>query len=90
MASGRSVAPKLTDRGAKEREEHGEFGSGLTGARAAVWRPGDGDGAKRSRELGGEGFQRWRGEEKGSVRCSGGRRGGFYRAGGAPGRGGRG
>jgi hypothetical protein len=36
-ASGRSGAPKLTGGGAKEREEHGEFGSGLTGARAAAW-----------------------------------------------------
>jgi hypothetical protein len=68
-ASGRSGAPKLTGGGAKEREEHGEFGSGLTGARVAAWRPGNGGGAKRSRELGGERFRRRRGEEKGSVRC---------------------
>jgi hypothetical protein len=33
-ASGRSGAPKLTDGGAKGREEHGELGSGLTGAQA--------------------------------------------------------
>jgi hypothetical protein len=32
-ASGRSDAPKLTGGGAKGREEHGELGSGLTGAR---------------------------------------------------------
>jgi hypothetical protein len=31
IASGRSGAPKLTGGGAKEREEHGEFDSGLTG-----------------------------------------------------------
>jgi hypothetical protein len=35
-ASGRSGAPKLTGGGAKGEEEHGELGSGLTGARAAA------------------------------------------------------
>jgi hypothetical protein len=35
-ASGHSGAPKLTGGGAKGREEHGELGSGLTGARAAA------------------------------------------------------
>jgi hypothetical protein len=35
-------APKLADGGAKGSEEHGELGSGFTGARAALWRPGDG------------------------------------------------
>jgi hypothetical protein len=68
MASGRSGAPKLIGGSAKEREEHREFGLGLTGARAAAWRPGHGGGAKRSWELDGEGFRRGRGEEKGSVR----------------------
>jgi hypothetical protein len=29
-------------RGAKQRGERGELGSGLTGARAALWRSGDG------------------------------------------------
>jgi hypothetical protein len=42
LAFGRSGVPKLTGGGAKGREEHGEHGSGLTGARAALWRPGDG------------------------------------------------
>jgi hypothetical protein len=49
-ASGRSGALKLTGGGAIERGEHGELGSGLTGARAAAWRLGDSDGVKRSRE----------------------------------------
>jgi hypothetical protein len=35
-ASGRSGAPKLTGGGAKGREEHGELGSGLTGARVVA------------------------------------------------------
>jgi hypothetical protein len=35
-ASGRSSAPKLTGGGAKGREEHGELGSGLTGARVVA------------------------------------------------------
>jgi hypothetical protein len=67
--SGRSGAPKLTGAGAKEREEHGELDSGLTRAWAAAWRTCDDGGAKRSQKLSGEGFQRGRGEEKGSVRC---------------------
>jgi hypothetical protein len=36
MTSGHSDARKLTGGGATERGEHGELGSGLTGARAAV------------------------------------------------------
>jgi hypothetical protein len=46
LASGRSGAPKLTGGGAKWRGERGELGLGLTGARAALWRQGDG-GAER-------------------------------------------
>jgi hypothetical protein len=44
LASGHSGARELTGEGAKERGEHGEPVSGLTGARVAVWRPGDGGG----------------------------------------------
>jgi hypothetical protein len=68
-ASGRSGAPKLTGGGAKEREEHGDLGSGLTGARAAAWRPGDAAGRRGHGKLVGEGFRRGGGEERGSVRC---------------------
>jgi hypothetical protein len=83
-AFGCSGAPKLTGGGAKEREEHGDLFSGLTGARAAAWQPGDAATRRGHRKLGGEGFRRGGGEERGSVSvgCSGGRRGGFYRAGG--------
>jgi hypothetical protein len=40
--SGRSGAQWLTEGGATGRGVHGESTSGLTGARAAVWRPIDG------------------------------------------------
>jgi hypothetical protein len=45
LASDRSSARKLAGGGATERGKRGELGSGLTGARAALRRPGDG-GAK--------------------------------------------
>jgi hypothetical protein len=82
MASGRSGAPELTGGGAKEREEHGELSSGLTGARAAAWRPGDGGGSKRSQETWWGGFPSWerRGEGHGEVWVLWGSSGGFYRA----------
>jgi hypothetical protein len=68
-ASSRSGAPKHAGRGAKGREEHGELGSGLTGARAALWRPGDGRGTTRSRETRWGGFlaREWRGEGCGAA-----------------------
>jgi hypothetical protein len=58
-ASGSSDAPKLTSGGAKEREEHGELGSGLTGAQTVAWRPSDGGGVKRSRETRWGGVPTW-------------------------------
>jgi hypothetical protein len=55
MASGHSRAQKLVGGGTTERGEHGELGSGLTGARAAVWRPGDGREMVEEREHGNSG-----------------------------------
>jgi hypothetical protein len=69
MASGRSGALKLTGGGAIEREEHGKLGSGLTGARVALWRSGDAAARRSHGKLDGEGFRCRRGEERGSVRC---------------------
>jgi hypothetical protein len=68
-ASGRSDALKLTGGGTIERGEHEELGSGLTRARAAVWRPGDTAARRSHGKLCGEGFWCGRGEERGSVRC---------------------
>jgi hypothetical protein len=51
MASGHSRARKLTGGGTTKRGEHGELGSGLIGARAAAWRPGDGRETVEEREL---------------------------------------
>jgi hypothetical protein len=42
LAFGRSSAQKLASRGATERGKRGELGAVLTGARAALRRPGDG------------------------------------------------
>jgi hypothetical protein len=46
-----SGAWKLTGGGATVRGEHGELGSGLIGARAAAWRPGDSGETTEEREL---------------------------------------
>jgi hypothetical protein len=91
-ASGRSSALKLTGGGAIERGEHGKLGSGLTGARAAVWRPGDGSAEPEAAALGESDARAWREEKRGWERC-GEARGWcspFIGVGGAPGRGGQG
>jgi hypothetical protein len=51
MASGHSSAQKLIGGGTTERGEHGELGKGLIGARATVWRPGNGGETTEEREL---------------------------------------
>jgi hypothetical protein len=58
LASGYSRARKLTDGGTIERGEDGEPNLGLTGARAAAWRPADGEEMAAERSSGFE-----RGEE---------------------------
>jgi hypothetical protein len=68
-AFGFSGAPKLADRGAKEREEHGELGSCLTRARAVAWRPGDGGAEPEAAALGGSEARAWREVKRGWERC---------------------
>jgi hypothetical protein len=92
MASDRYGALKLTGGGAIERGEHGELGSGLTRARAAAWRPGDGGAEPEAAALGESDARAWR-EEKGGLERCGEARGWcspFIGVGGAAGRGGRG
>jgi hypothetical protein len=57
LAFGHSGAWKLTGGGTTERGEHGEPSSGLTGAQAAMWRPGDGGEMTAERKLGNGGAQ---------------------------------
>jgi hypothetical protein len=68
-AFGRSGAPKLTGGGATEREEHGELGYGLTGARAAAWRPGDGGAEPEAAALDERETRAWREAKRGWERC---------------------
>jgi hypothetical protein len=78
--------------GAQQREEHGELGSGLTGARAAAWRPGNGGAEPEAATLGEGEPREWREVKRSWERC-GELRGWcspFIGVGGAPGRGGRG
>jgi hypothetical protein len=55
LASCHSRARELAGEGAKERGERREPVSGLTGARAAVWRSGDGGEAVAEGKLSGSG-----------------------------------
>jgi hypothetical protein len=74
----------------REREEHGELGSGLTGARAVAWRPGDGGAEPEAAALGEREARKWREAKRCWERC-GELRGWcspFIGVGGAPGRGG--
>jgi hypothetical protein len=68
-ASGRSGAPKLAGGGTKEREEHGELGLGLTGARAVAWRPGDSGAEPEVAALSGSEARAWREAKRGWERC---------------------
>jgi hypothetical protein len=92
MASGRSGPLKLTGRGTIERGEHGELGSGLTGARAAAQRPSDGGAEPEVAALGGSEARAWREAKRGWERCDEVRGwcSPFIGVGGAPGKGGQG
>jgi hypothetical protein len=49
------AGPPIADGGAKERGERGEPGECLTEARAALWRPGDGEELAAGRKVGDRG-----------------------------------
>jgi hypothetical protein len=53
----------------REREEPEELGSGLIGARAMVWRPGDGGAEQEATALGGSEARAWREVKRGWERC---------------------
>jgi hypothetical protein len=53
----------------REREEHGELGSGLTGVRAVAWRPGDCGAEPEAAALGGSEARAWREAKRGWERC---------------------
>jgi hypothetical protein len=76
--SGRSRARWPAGGGAMERGVHGESISGLTGAQAAVWRPGD-SGEETAEEALGVGSARaWREEKESGEMCGGGWRGSLF------------
>jgi hypothetical protein len=70
---GRSRAWWLTGGGATGRGVHEESILGLTGAQAAVWRPGDGGEDMVEEVLGAGGTWAWREEKESGERCGGGR-----------------
>jgi hypothetical protein len=67
--SDRSGAPKLTGGGATERGAHGELDEGLTGARAASRRMGDGGEGSAASVLSDRVAQAWREGKRSGVRC---------------------
>jgi hypothetical protein len=73
--NGRSGARWLTGNGAMEKGARGESVSGLTGARTAVWRPGDSCKEAGAVALGVGGASVWEEEKESGRRCGGGRRG---------------
>jgi hypothetical protein len=69
--SGPSGVRRLATGGAMERGVHGESISGLTRARAAEWRPGDGGEELVVVAPGGGGARAWREEKESGERCGG-------------------
>jgi hypothetical protein len=67
--NGCSEAWRLTNDGAMEREEHGEPGSGLTGARATSLQLGNGGEEAAVEAIGGGGARARRGEEESRDGC---------------------
>jgi hypothetical protein len=76
--SSRSGARWPTGGGTTGRGVHGESISGLTGARAAVWRPGDGGEETVEVVLSVGNAQARREEKESGEMCGGGRRGSLF------------
>jgi hypothetical protein len=68
MASSPSGSRQLAGGGTTEGGEHGELGSGRTGAQASVWQPGDGGETTEEGELGNSGTRASGEGEKGDGR----------------------